>query len=79
MLGPVPVIETVPIRILPSSPLRTAARAAMAKATTTSILWDAFYLAMRQPRVVSTAIARWIARRTSGSGYATMPCALISS
>jgi hypothetical protein len=51
-----------PTRIQPCSPFCTAARAAWARATTTSILWLDFSLAMRQPRAFSTAIDRQTTR-----------------
>ena len=47
---------------------RTAASAAIASATTTSILWLCLSLAMRQPRLVSIAMARLIASRMPASG-----------
>ena len=42
--------------------------AAIASATTTSILWLCFSFVIRQPRPVSTAMAREMARRMSASG-----------
>src|SRR6476646_41127 len=53
-------------------PSRTAARAAIDNATTTSILCCCFNLSRRQPRALSTMIAREIASRMPASGYNTI-------